>query len=54
MTCRGKVKETKRMGAFISSFIGYVIEMACLVVLGLCGGYVGYKLRQRKSAQSGD
>ena len=45
------VIEEKVMGAFISSFIGYVVEMACMVALGLCGGYAGYKLRQRKNAK---
>ena len=39
------------MSAFLSSFVGYVVEMACMVVLGMCGGYVGFKLRQRKNAR---
>lgn len=39
------------MSAFLSSFVGYVVEMACMVVLGLCGGYAGYRLRQRKNAK---
>lgn len=42
------------MGAFFSSFVTYVVEMACMVVLGLCGGYVGYRLRQRKNSQLPD
>ena len=39
------------MAAFFGSFVTYIIEMICMVVLGLCGGYVGYRLRQRKNAK---
>ncbi len=42
------------MSAFISSFIGYVIEMVCLVALGLCGGYVGYRLSKRKHQEKAE
>ncbi len=38
------------MSAFFGSFMTYVIEMICMIALGLCGGYVGYKLRQKKNA----
>ena len=41
------------MSAFFGSFITYVIEMICMVLLGLCGGYVGVKLRERKNAKEG-
>ena len=39
------------MSAFLGSFISYVIEMVCLIALGLCGGYVGYRLRKKKNAE---
>ncbi len=42
------------MSAFLNSFAGYIIEMVCMVVLGICGGYVGYRLRKRKDSQSQD
>lgn len=38
------------MSAFLGSFVTYVIEMVCLIALGLCGGYIGYKLRQKKNS----
>ena len=42
------------MSAFVGSFITYVIEMVCMVILGLCGGYIGIRLRKRKMEQSGE
>lgn len=40
------------MSAFLGSFIQYVIIMICLVAVGLCGGYVGVKLRKNKEAKT--
>ncbi len=42
------------MEAFMSSFFTYVAQMACLVVLGLCGGYIGIRLRKRKNEKMSD
>ncbi|MBR1628695.1 MAG: hypothetical protein IJ679_05430 [Lachnospiraceae bacterium] len=40
------------MEAFLSSFMTYIVQMICLVVLGLCGGYIGIQLRKRKNESS--
>lgn len=42
------------MSAFISSFIGYIIKMICLVALGVCGGYVGWRIRKNKTAKEAE
>ena len=42
------------MGAFLNSFVMYVIEMVCMIALGLCGGYIGIQLRKRKNQQVKD
>lgn len=45
------------MSAFLSSFASYLIKMIILVALGICGGFIGIKLRQssdRKKAASED
>ena len=34
------------MSAFLSSFASYLIKMIILVALGICGGFIGIKLRQ--------
>ena len=36
------------MSAFLSSFASYLIKMIILVALGICGGFIGIKLRQSK------
>ncbi|MCR5581099.1 MAG: hypothetical protein K6F66_05875 [Pseudobutyrivibrio sp.] len=43
------------MSAFLSSFASYLIKMIILVALGICGGFIGIKLRQssdRKKANT--
>lgn len=40
------------MSAFLGSFVQYVIIMICLVAIGLCGGFVGMKLRKNKDAKN--
>ena len=42
------------MGAFLGSFITYVVEMVCMVCLGICGGYIGIKLRKNKTQKTQD
>lgn len=41
------------MSAFLSSFASYLIKMIILVVLGLCGGFIGIKLRQSSDRKKG-
>ena len=40
------------MSAFLSSFASYLIKMIILVALGLCGGFIGVKLRQSKNRKN--
>ena len=41
------------MSAFLSSFASYLIKMIILVVLGVCGGFIGVKLRQSSDRKKG-
>ena len=41
------------MSAFLSSFAGYLIKMIILVALGICGGFIGIKLRQSSDRKKG-
>lgn len=40
------------MGAFINSFMGYLIEFAALVVVALAGTAIGKALRENKNAKA--
>jgi len=42
------------MSAFLSSFASYLIKMIILVALGICGGFIGIKLRQSKNRKTAD
>ena len=41
------------MSAFLSSFASYLIKMIILVALGICGGFIGIKLRQSSDRKKG-
>jgi len=41
------------MSAFLSSFASYLIKMIILVALGMCGGFIGIKLRQSSDRKKG-
>ena len=41
------------MSAFLSSFASYLIKMIILVALGICGGFIGIKLRQSSDRKEG-
>ncbi len=41
------------MSAFLSSFASYLIKMIILVALGICGGFIGIKLRQASDRKKG-
>jgi hypothetical protein len=41
------------MSAFLSSFASYLIKMIILVALGICGGFIGIKLRQSSNRKKG-
>ncbi|WP_167511391.1 hypothetical protein [Pseudobutyrivibrio xylanivorans] len=41
------------MSAFLSSFVSYLIKMIILVALGICGGFIGIKLRKSSDKKKG-
>jgi hypothetical protein len=41
------------MSAFLSSFASYLIKMIILIALGVCGGFIGIKLRQSSDRKKG-
>ncbi|SEA59566.1 hypothetical protein SAMN02910384_01880 [Pseudobutyrivibrio sp. ACV-2] len=41
------------MSAFLSSFASYLIKMIILVALGICGGFIGVKLRKSNDRKKG-
>ncbi len=41
------------MSAFLSSFASYLIKMIILVALGIMGGFIGIKIRQRSNRKNG-
>ena len=41
------------MFAFLSSFASYLIKMIILVALGICGGFIGVKLRKSNDRKKG-
>ena len=41
------------MSAFLSSFASYLIKMIILVAIGVCGGFIGIKLRQSSNRKNG-
>lgn len=41
------------MSAFLSSFASYLIKMIILVAIGVCGGFIGIKLRQSSDRKKG-
>ena len=41
------------MSAFLSTFASYLIKMVILVALGICGGFIGVKLRKSKNRKEG-
>lgn len=40
------------MSAFLSSFVSYLVEMIILAAIGILGGFIGIKLRQRSNAKA--
>ena len=41
------------MSAFLSTFASYLIKMIILVALGICGGFIGVKLRKSSDSKKG-
>ncbi|SDB06427.1 hypothetical protein SAMN02910298_00178 [Pseudobutyrivibrio sp. YE44] len=41
------------MSAFLSTFASYLIKMIILVALGICGGFIGIKLRKSSDRKKG-
>lgn len=39
------------MAAFFGTLMKYVIEALILLAIGICGGFVGVKLRKNKDAK---
>ena len=48
-----KIRGGTAMSAFLSSFASYLIKMIILVALGICGGFIGVKLRKSNDRKKG-
>ena len=40
------------MVAFFNQFISYLLLVIIMIAVGVCGGFVGKKLRDRKNAKA--
>jgi uncharacterized protein (UPF0333 family) len=40
------------MVAFFNEFISYLLLVIIMIVIGICGGFVGKKLRDKKNAKA--